>query len=76
MCKFCEDHDDIFDSPLFHHITNLGPDGDTQIWVYLDAENMQLCMHLFNESSNKMTDISRGCRFCPICGKDLFKLAE
>ncbi len=52
MCKFCEYHDDIFDSPLFHHITNLGPDGDTQIWVYLDAENMQLSSWFKSSSLN------------------------
>lgn len=39
MCKVCEDHDDLFESPLFHPTLHMGFGGDVKIWVYVDAYN-------------------------------------
>ncbi|WP_026516815.1 hypothetical protein [Butyrivibrio sp. MC2021] len=76
MCDFCEEHDDLFEKPLFYEKFNLGIGGDVNIWIYIDAAKKQICMHLLNDSNGNTYEYHRGCRFCPVCGKDFFEVKE
>jgi non-homologous end joining protein Ku len=76
MCKVCEDHDDLFESPLFHPTLHLGFGGDVKIWVYVDAYNQQMSLHMLNQDTGNIIEYHRVCNFCPVCGRDLSKAEE
>lgn len=44
----CENHDDLFEAPLFHPTVHLGFGGELMLWVYVDAYNKQMVLHVLN----------------------------
>ena len=76
MCKMCENHDDLFEAPLFHPTVHLGFSGELKMWVYVDAYNQQMVMHVLNPGTNNMSVYSRVCNFCLVCGRDFSKTVE
>ena len=76
MCKICEDHEDPFESPLFHPTLHLGFGGEVKIWVNVDAYNQQMCLHMLNQDTDNIIEYHRVCNFCLVCGRDLSKAEE
>ena len=58
------------------HIRDMGFGGDVKIWVYVDAYNKQMCLHMLNQDTANIIEYHRICNFCPVCGRDLSKAEE